>query len=447
MEASDDFWEDLLSSIDERRVIPIVGPELLCWPDGSTLDQVVARELALRLRLLPEALPPAPRLEDVVQAHVQRQGLREDLYPKIRAVLREVSLQPPPALQQLAAITDFDLFISLTYDDLLLRALDAVRHRGEPKTLSLAFAPRRSADLPASWSRERGALVYNLLGKVSTLPEFVISEADTLEFLCAMQTEALRPQRLFDELQNNHLLLLGCGFPDWLARFFIRIAKSRALSTTRAEREIIVDREMAEDGKLIVFLRRFSYNTRVMDLPPLAFVQELARRWQSSHQQAAPKAGGADAEMPSGAIFISYASEDRAAAECLYEAIRKAELEVWFDRDRLQAGELYDQLIRRNVKECTLFIPLVSANTEQRLEGYFRREWRLAADRSIDIAQNVPFIVPVLIDDTANADCAVPEAFQQAQWTSLPGGAADAAFCDRLVTLSRSFQKWRRGVK
>ena len=36
-------------------------------------------------------------------------------------------------------------------------------------------------------------------------------------------------------------------------------------------------------------------------------------------------------------------------------------------------------MIRQRIRECRLFIPISSANTESRLEAYFRREWKLAA--------------------------------------------------------------------
>ena len=45
-------------------------------------------------------------------------------------------------------------------------------------------------------------------------------------------------------------------------------------------------------------------------------------------------------------------------------------------------------------------MPVISAQTEARREGYFRREWRLAVDRSHDMADDVMFLLPVVIDGT-----------------------------------------------
>ena len=94
-----------------------------------------------------------------------------------------------------------------------------------------------------------------------------------------------------------------------------------------------------------------------------------------------------------------------------------AGLEVWLDKRRLEAGDDWDQKIRRNVDNCSLFVPIVSRATESRLEGYFRREWARAADRAQGIANEIPFIVPVTVDDTPAYTAKVPERFKRTQFT------------------------------
>jgi TIR domain len=85
---------------------------------------------------------------------------------------------------------------------------------------------------------------------------------------------------------------------------------------------------------------------------------------------------------PPGAVFLSYASEDAEAARRICDALRAAGIEVWFDQSELRGGDVWDAAIRRQIKACTLFIPVISANTHSREEGYFRLEWKLAVDRS-----------------------------------------------------------------
>lgn len=123
------------------------------------------------------------------------------------------------------------------------------------------------------------------------------------------------------------------------------------------------------------------------------------------------------------AVFLSYASQDAEAAKRIAEALRSSGVEVWFDAEGgLETGDEWDAKIRRQIKECVLFIPIISANTQAREEGYFRIEWDLAAERARGIASGVAFILPVVIDDTREADALVPDRFCSVQWTRLPGG-------------------------
>jgi hypothetical protein len=82
------------------------------------------------------------------------------------------------------------------------------------------------------------------------------------------------------------------------------------------------------------------------------------------------------------AVFLSYASQDAAAAAEITRASRAGGIEVWFDQSELRGGDAWDASIRRQIKACSLFIPVISKNTHAREEGYFRLEWKLAVDRT-----------------------------------------------------------------
>ncbi len=137
-----------------------------------------------------------------------------------------------------------------------------------------------------------------------------------------------------------------------------------------------------------------------------------------------------------GAVFISYASQDAEAARRISEALRSGGVEVWFDQEGgLEHGDAWDAKIRAQIKECVLFIPIISANTQARLEGYFRIEWELAADRAMGIAQGVPFILPVAIDETREPSALIPDRFRKVQWTRMPGGVVSPEIRARLLKL------------
>src|SRR5450755_2444932 len=94
------------------------------------------------------------------------------------------------------------------------------------------------------------------------------------------------------------------------------------------------------------------------------------------------------------AVFLSHASEDAEAAARICASLGAAGIEVWFDRSELRGGDVWDQAIHRQIGECALFIPVISAHTQARLEGYFRREWKLAVGRTHDMADEMRFLVP-----------------------------------------------------
>ena len=135
------------------------------------------------------------------------------------------------------------------------------------------------------------------------------------------------------------------------------------------------------------------------------------------------------------AVFLSYASQDAPAAQKICDALRAAGIEVWFDRSELRGGDAWDTSIRKQIKSCALFVPIISQTTHERREGYFRLEWKLAVDRCHLMDADMAFLLPVVIDDTPNDDERVPERFREVQWTRLPGGAASAAFVERVKRL------------
>ncbi|MEP6996459.1 MAG: SIR2 family protein, partial [Betaproteobacteria bacterium] len=232
----DDAWEDLLNYIEERRVIPIIGPELLKIETETgprLLYDWVAEKLAGKLNVDTTQLPQPYTLNDVVCWFLSSRGRREEAYTRVRSILRDANFAPPLALRQLAQITDFDLFVTTTFDPLLEQAINAERFQGAQSTEVIAYTPNRVADLPSEREKLQRPVIYHLLGRLSASPTYVISDEDTLEFICALQSEHLTPEKLFHELEHNHLLFIGSNFTNWLARLFLRMAKRHRLSDPR----------------------------------------------------------------------------------------------------------------------------------------------------------------------------------------------------------------------
>jgi hypothetical protein len=437
----DDAWDDLLSFIEERRVIPIVGPELLLVSTERgprLLLDWVAEKLAARLNVNIAELPQPYTLNDVICWFLSARGRREEAYVRLRSIIKEANFEPPAALRRLAAITDFDLFVSTTFDPLLENAINLERFNGAPSTDVLSYAPNRVTDLPTERDRLQRPVVYHLFGKVSASPTYVISDEDLLEYICALQSEHLAPEKLFHELEHNHLLFIGSNFTNWLARLFLRMAKRQRLSDPRDVGEVLADDHSSQDDRLMSFLQQVSVRTRIYRGAE-KFVEELHHRWQARRKPAAATVAPAMArfmpparDMPDNAVFISYAREDLAAVQMIKAGLESAGITTWFDMDRLEAGDDYDRKIQRNIARCSYFIPVVSATTQRRLEAYFRREWSYAMDRVRNMADGALFILPVSIDATNLGQALVPDKFKTLHFSQLPGGQVTPEFAQRL---------------
>ena len=442
---NEDVWEDLLNYIEEKRVIPIVGPELLLVETETgprLLLEWLAEKLAVRLNVDVTLLPRPISLNDVVCCYLSDHGRREEAYTRLRTIMRESTFPPPRPLLQLAEITDFNLYISMTFDPLLEQAINQVRFGGAPNSEVLAYAPNRVADLPVERDDLQRPVVYHLLGRLSASPTYVISDEDMLEFVCALQSEHLTPEKLFHALEHNHLIVIGSNLSNWLARLFLRMTKRRRLSDPRDVGEILADSHSLRDVRLVSFLQQVSVRTRMFS-GAVEFVDELHRRW-TARRAAAQPVGGSTApmrflpparEMPENAVFISYAREDLLAVQKLKAALDTAGINVWFDLDRLESGDDYDRKIRGNIARCSFFLPVVSTTTQRRHEGYFRREWSYAVDRTRGMADGAVFILPVCIDETTEADAITPEKFKAMHFARLTGGQPTPEFVRRLQEL------------
>jgi hypothetical protein len=429
-----------LAYIAERRVIPVIGPELLRVTVGDQNDvslyDFVAGELARRLEVT-DQLPAEATLNDVVCKFIEApRRVISEVYTEIHQIMKEAVIEPPRTLIQLAEIFDFDLFVTTTFDDLLERAINSARFEGRSQTRAIAYCYKgRVEDLPEQGRDAGTPIVFHLLGRLSPLRTYCVSDEDLLEFICALQTKSRRPERLFDELRDNHLLILGASYSDWLARFFLRTAKQSCLSDSRDFFEVVADRRTSADRNLVVFLKHFSTQTRVYHGgDAAAFVDQLWQQWRQLNPPTVrpmidlppPR------EMPASAVFISYTREDLAAARVLKNGLEKAGINAWFDMEQLGAGDTFETKIRGRVQKCSCFMPILSSHTENRPEGWFRREWRFALDRDLAIHENKPFIVPVIVDDTDRL-AMVPARFRELHWTRLPGGQVTDEFAQSIA--------------
>jgi hypothetical protein len=447
---TEDFWDDLLAFVEQGRVIPVIGPELLTIAGDAgpaPLYRVVADRLLARYGVRGLAQEDYGLYEAVAAIAASGKRVR-DLYRPVHDILQKVLAEHngiPDALAKLAQIQAFDLFVSATPDDLLARALRAARGV-EPEEIE--YAPKlptaRRRDIPETPS-SRYAAVFYLFGKADVAPFFAIHEEDALEFPYTLQ-EGNGPERMFSQMRGRNLLLIGCTFADWLSRFFIRLSNpDRLFSDQRTKKEYLVGEETARDRELDFFLERFSQDSRRYPRPAAEFVDELHRRWIERNPPTIDAPAAAPASDSGGTIFISYSSADLGPAKSLYAGLQKIGGDVaWFDKSALKPGDEWERQILGAIQKCGIFLPVLSANTEVREEGYFRKEWDEAAERSRRI-QGRKFIFPVVIDAECNMSryALLPERFRSFQFGHAPEGQLSEALRDEIQQEIRSLRRGR----
>jgi hypothetical protein len=411
-------WRDLLRRIHDHQVIPVVGPCLATVPDPASgarvpLHRHLAPALARGLRLAnPEGFTA---WNDVARAHLLGGGRREEVYDELRDLLDRVPADPPPALLALAGITDFDLFISSTPDALLAHALKLQRPGFSPERDVIRFHPRglpgESCDLP---ERFTGPLLHHILGNADTYPDFAVWEEDYMEFICGLLEKADTLENLFRVLKSRHLLLLGAPSEDWIVRFFLRVARQQRLSDG-ARRDYLADHPASLGEPMILFFDQAVKATRVIAGSPAEFIETLARAWRERYGTPASDQDFLQrmpAEIPRGAVFLSYSRDDLSAAVRLARALEGAGVPVWMDKVRLAPGSNYERSLQHEVKDaCSFFISLISKATESDPSRYVHRERAWAAQRHVD---GFVFYVPLVLDlDAATPPRLEPECFRQ----------------------------------
>src|SRR5262245_42132345 len=458
----DDFpWEDLLDYIQDGKVVPILGHELLQADYQGrrvSLQRLLAERFAAREGL---SVPWTPHFElnDAVCAYLAKRdaGLGISWCARIAGFLR--SLTPPfpipAALLRLAEIQPFDLFVSVTFDSLMARAVDQARFGGNAVTREIEFSLNQSTAAQDEARKVRpgeAPIVFNLFGRAASKSDFVVHDDAALEFIHRLVSgDVAPPEWLLSELRNRHLLIIGVHLPDWLGRFVLRAATRDRLRL--AQRAYFIAGDDAPSGTpLAQFLLRFGRETsiNVFNGPAGDFVDELHRRWTSRHPQATAAAteGARSTDGARGSIFISYGRENLAAVERLHAAIESLGGDAWFDKTELSAGDQWEKKILPQIqREIRLFVPVISDGTAKRSEGYVFREWHEALERSKKIVGR-RFIVPVVVDPDYQGDLQRYQslvdnfpALRELHFGRAPGGNPDEDLRQTLVAEIRAMRR------
>jgi hypothetical protein len=451
-------WAKLIGYMEEGRVVPVVGSGSLQVDDskGATPSYYarLAVKLAERLEVSSSKLPVGTELNEVACRHLAARGDIDDVYSTLFVLGRDEKFPVPEPLLQLASIPAFNLFVTTTFAGFLERAINQVRFPGGAgRTEVYAYTLTRFDDLREPLSEAHYPIVYHLLGRLAATQSFAVTNEDILEFIRSLLSAQRVPPRLYSEIESRALLILGCRFNDWLARFFLRCWRNVRFSQGGTLPVFVADQAFTTDKNLLDFFKTFSRGITVFPTGPVEFISELHQRWTALHPDAVDwgMLHGGDAQKKGPFVFISYASEDLTAAASINTALNHAGMDTFFDKEGLLAGENWATKLRNKIEQCALFLVVVSQNVLT--DGFFRKEWNMALDvfeASTAFHSRDPddvFLVPVAIDGTSAQDPRIPEVFAKVQWSTLPAGHANDEFLTRLKHLYRRAQQQKVGFR
>lgn len=440
-------WQDLLYAIEEGKVVPIVGRDLIIvnTKDGpQPFHRVVATRLAQEMGIPDNLLPPDFDINDV--ACLQKDFLKNpaDLNRAVNRILRSLTFEPAEPLRTLAEIAPFELFISTTVDMQMEDALTQVRGC---RPAIASFPPANDMlDFDEAALKTQGSFVFHILGLVSASSDFAVTEGQMLEQMHHFMTAEGRPQKLIARMQKSHLLIIGVSFPGWLARFLLRVARNKPLWEGRQITEVFADAGSLKSD-FAEFLEHFSSQQSHIYTSgtPLDFVRELHTRWFQLHPRGeSSQPTEAPSDWTPGCVFISYASEDREAAFRLAGELTKAKVEVWIDR-RLTPGDDYNARIRYHIKESAAFVAVLSrhTNNEAGPGRYFGREWYEACEVNKGFTgQDRRFLFPVIVDGSPPGTLgAMQKEIFGTSAAIAPGGEPAPALVEEIDSAQKAFRR------
>lgn len=424
------IWDVLLEQIDNKNVIPVIGQGVYWVRTGDNKDVLLYHYLAEKLAK--EMGLPLPKYTHHAFAKSVFQYLEKkpNDYPGLQRFIMQnlSSLYPTPAgpLWKLVRIKPFSLFINTTYDHFIEYTLNAVRNYparvfhhtyNENKTRNITIELLNKMEEEDSLS----SMVLHSFGSAAINYFPAYTERDILETVVNFQINMVKESKnpFFQTLKEKSLLFIGCGYDDWLFRFFIRTIANKPFQfpgDPRAWKFISDDFDFYNYRDLKPFLRAYDcevfYPGGCKD-----FVDILFEKVKDQY----PQNIIIEEKFP-GTAFVSFHSGNRSEAERLVSNLREDGIQVWLDQWSLKPGDDVSETIVKAIDKCPVFIPLISETSKQLQKSsdivkYHIREWEWAYSRHL-AGENPRYIIPVIIDDTGW----MYEAFKKYVFFHIPNG-------------------------
>jgi len=368
-------WDELLERIELKKVIPVIGHGLY-WIEKEEKELLLYDYLADKVAEnigIPPLSEVNQKFSKTTLEFLKRYKNYLKLSKLLSAVVKEEKLPASNPLWKLARIKAFRFFINTAYDDFLVNTIRAVRGsfiEALSYTLREKKLNKLDEDLFEKLEESKATLVYNLYGDLKSRIDCAFTEKDILETIVEFHKdmETNPDNNLFQELKSSSLLFMGCGYDDWLARFFIRtVANAPYRSPKDPYKSLFIADDLLANQKdpfhdLPRFLKYYEseifYSSQGKD-----FVDTLFEKVE----QELPKEIIAETDFPAFA-FISFHGANRSAAVRLAASLREDGIDVWLDEKKFEPGDEVDGTDWIYNKFTGLFYVTVKGG--DRVDGY-----------------------------------------------------------------------------
>ena len=432
-------WERLLDAIENKRVVPILGENLIRVATESGNSDI----LSYLLNNLSKQFSEGQDIRDFFQIENDIHqyntkgyaGDETDIYYEIFQQLKNATINLPNQVVRLFQICHFPLVLTTSYAPRINEAL------GISGNNIKVYQKKKESDISSiNPGLQDSTMLYHLFGKVNAVHKsFLVTDEDLLDYLHCWHNKDTRPPLLEKYLKDKFFLVLGCNYPNWLFRFFWHSIKNfsiASISDLGMQGVVTLDQHYADDQELIGFLSRIKTIT-VNNTED--FIGELIKRYQIRNQDKVTLSKFDDSGMGTQEhdIFISYASEDFEIAQKIYNLLKSLGANPWFDKNKLEAGELYDRTIDKKIKECKRFMPILSQHTLTNGRRYFKKEWTLSLEE-LSYRFGTRYICPIVIDNiNPFEEDRIPDQFKQCH--VINSNSSDLN--KELETIIRSYRK------
>ncbi|MDB5192719.1 MAG: toll/interleukin receptor protein [Segetibacter sp.] len=414
-------WDVLMEKIAEGSVIPIIGNEMFKLKEQEvTVDNFLKRQLEKENDIQENS---TNTLSETISYLMQQGQDIDTIISSLKRMAGKIDAHFP-ALHKLLQIEKLNFFTNTTvYSTLIEKQI--LKSKGQ-SAKAIDFSICSTFEDCEDIETLSSPVIFNVFGSFKSVDP-ALRDEEMLEFTTSFKERMLvNAPDILNAFKNKTLLFLGCSQPDWLIRFFLRVISNERMNdwVKRRNKIIVVNDASNHRQKQYEFFK--NYNAKTYEGNTKEFIDELTDNWNLINPTTVkPKV-----------IFLSYTHKDAAAVENVKQALMQvSNLTCWYDKERLRAGDNYEDDIIDNIRNADLFIPLISKNCLVQEDRYVLKEWLRATDTyryRLKGGKADKYLMPIVIDNTDLDNKIIKDYYKDLSIEPVPEGKMDNAFIDRV---------------